>query len=43
MYDKVFETKKNETKDKIETRRNKGKQGEQGKKGNIGSIGKQRE
>ena len=45
MYDKVFETKKNkiETKDKIETRRNKGKQEEQGKNWNIGSIRKQRE
>ena len=45
MYDKVLETKKNkiETKDKIETRRNKGKQGEQGKNWNIGSIRKQRE
>ena len=39
MYDKVFETKKN----KIETRRKKGKQGEQGKNWNIGSIRKQRE
>ena len=40
---RCLKQKKNETKDKIETRRNKGKQGEQGKKGNIGSIRKQRE